>query len=144
MILGGFEPEPIIVPDNMEDCHMEIINHRKERRPCEKSRKWRRRKQRWLKDQSDGASDDECCYFFSDPNIAGTSHGVGTLQHATEKRKNADISMEMYDSLCRSTNSYRRTEGPDRRDGLDITTSRALKDHIMVNRNSSTMNFTTI
>jgi hypothetical protein len=35
MILGGFEPEPIIVPDNMEDCHMEIIIVRK-RRPCEK------------------------------------------------------------------------------------------------------------
>jgi hypothetical protein len=32
MILGGFEPEPIIVPDNMEDCHMEIINHRKEKK----------------------------------------------------------------------------------------------------------------
>jgi hypothetical protein len=53
----------------------------------------------------------------------------------TEKSaKNADISMEMYDSQCRSTNCIDGLKALiDDRDGLDITTSRALKDHIMVN-----------
>jgi hypothetical protein len=139
MILGGFEPEPIIVPDNMEDCHMEIINHRKEKEDLVKKYEEMAKEKAEMAEKikaMEQAMMNVATSSVPDPNIAGTSHGVGTLQHATDrkKRKNADISMEMYDSL--NAEAQTRIDGLKAlidRDGLDITTSRALKDHIMVN-----------
>jgi hypothetical protein len=57
---------------------------------------------------------------------------VGTLCTLLTEKKNADISMEMYDSPV-PAQTHRRTEGPDRPGRTRHPTSRALKDHIMVN-----------